>query len=223
MVEKHTVLCGYLVLCCIFVACGTVASVKPMGAGNKSLTFSAGGPVAPIYGIKMPLPYSVLRYRFGLNNDTDVHIGLHSTIALLGDLGLDVGLTKHFVRNIGLRPGVSAGVSLYGFYHFAEAGSTRLYPELGLLLTYDVSERVRVIYVGVENMFQFTEPYVIPACLLGIEFALGNRLAISTETRWYAPTQSGDDRVVDYTITPFKQGAIGFVVGVCYDFKGRLP
>ena len=211
----------FLILCIFVLECGTVASVKPMGAGNKSVVFSAGGPVAPVYDIDMPLPYSVLRYRFGLNDDTDVHISIHPTLALFGDAGLDIGLTKHFARNEGLRPGFSAGMSLYGFYDFSEVANARVYPELSFIFTYDVSKRVPVIYLGVENMIQFTEPYLVPACLLGGEFALNRRLAISLETRWYAPTESGDDRVVDYSITPFGQGAVGFVLGFSYSFGGR--
>jgi hypothetical protein len=210
-----------ITVCFIFIACGTVASVKPLGAGNRSLIFSAGGPVAPVYGIKMPLPYSVFRYRSGLNDNTDAHVGFHPTMALFGNIGLDIGLTKHFARNCGLRPGISAGMSLYGFYDLSEARNARLYPELSVILTYDVSRRVPVIYLGVENMIQFTEPYLVPACLLGGEFVLSKRLALSLEARWYAPNESGDDRVVDYSITPFGQGAFGFVFGFAYTFGRR--
>jgi len=192
-----------------------------MGTGNKSLVFSAGGPVAPVYDVDIPLPYSVLRYRFGLNDNTDMHIGIHPTMALFANLGLDVGLTKHFARNRGLRPGFSASVGLYGFYDFTDASSARVYPDLALIMTYDISRRVPVLYLGMENMFQFTEPYIIPAFLLGGEFSLGSRSTLSFETRWYAPTESGDDRVVDFALTPFGQGAIGFVLGFAYSFGGR--
>jgi hypothetical protein len=207
--------------CLILLSCGTVASVKPVGAGNRSLSFSAGGPVAPVYDIEMPLPYSVLRYRFGIDDETDVHIGLHPTMALFGNLGTDAGLTRHLVRNQGLRPGISASVSLYGFCHLWEARSARLYPELAVIATYDVARRLQVFYLGVETMFQFTEPYFIPVLLVGTEFSLSRRSALDLEAKWYAPTQSGNDRVVDYTITPFKQGALGFAFGVAYDLGGR--
>lgn len=209
--------------CLIVLACGTVASVKPMGTGNKALTFSVGGPVAPVYDINMPLPYSVLRYRQGLNANTDVHVGIHPTMGLFGNIGLDLGLTRHFMRNLGWRPGVSAGVSLYGFYDFEEFGNARLYPELTLIFTYDVSQRVPVIYFGFENMFQLTKPYLIPVCLAGSDFTLGNRLTLALEVRWYAPTESGDDRVVDYVITPVGQGALGFALGFTYSFSRRQP
>lgn len=222
-VDVKTVAYVCLGICFIFLACGTVASVKPMGTGNKALTFSVGGPVAPVYDINMPLPYSVLRYCHGLNANTDAHVGIHPTMGLFGNIGLDVGLTRHFMRNLGWRPGVSAGVSLYGFYDFEELDNARLYPELTLIFTYDVSQRVPVIYFGFENMFQFTKPYFIPVCLVGSEFALSNRWTLGLEARWYAPTESGDDRVVDYVITPVGQGALGFALGVMYSFSRRQP
>jgi hypothetical protein len=219
--RKEIVVCSVFVICLISLQCGTVSSVRPMGAGNKSLVFSAGGPVAPVYDINMPLPYSVLRYRFGLSDNTDMHIGIHPTMALFANLGLDVGVTKHFVRNDGLRPGFSASLCLYGFYDFTETTSARVYPDVALIMTYDISRRVPVLYFGLESMIQFTEPYMVPAFLLGGEFTLGSRSALRLETRWYAPTESGDDRVVDFALTPFGQGAIGFVLGFEYRFGGR--
>ena len=212
-----------VLLCFIFIACGTVASVRPIGEGNKSLAFSIAGPVAPVYDVKMPIPYSVLRYRLGLNDDTDLHFGLHPTIALFADLGADVGLTKHFMRNKGARPGVSAGLSLYGFYHFGDGSSVRLYPCVTLMATYDVSKRFPVLYLGAESMIQFAEPYVVPVFLVGGQLAVSNRFTLGLEAKWYAPFESGDDRVVDYVITPLGQGAVGFAVGLSYAFQGRQP
>jgi hypothetical protein len=222
-VRKRRAIVTYsmLVISIILCGCGTISSVKPMGAGNKSFVFSAGGPVAPVYDINMPLPYSVLRYRFGLDDNTDIHIGVHPTMALLANLGLDVGITKHFVRNDGLRPGFSASLCLYGFYDFTDVSSVRVYPDVALIMTYDISRRVPVLYLGLESMIQFTEPYIVPVFLLGSEFSLGSRFTLSTEARWYAPTESGEDRVVDFALTPFGQGAVGFVLGFAYRFGGR--
>ncbi|UCF69803.1 MAG: hypothetical protein JSW49_06255 [candidate division WOR-3 bacterium] len=218
---KAIVICVVLFTCLVLSRCGTISSVRPMGAGNKSLVFSAGGPVAPVFDIDMPLPYSVLRYRFGLNDDTDIHIGLHPTMALFANLGFDIGVTKHFARSAGLRPGFSAGASIYAFYDFSETASARVYPDVALILTYDISQRLRVLYLGLESMIQFDEPYIVPALFLGAEYSLGSRFNLNAEARWYAPTESGDDRVVDFTFTPFGQGAVGLVLGCEYRFGRR--
>ena len=205
-----------LVFCVLFVQCGTVSSVRPLGAGNRSINFSAGGPVAPVFDMDIPLPYSVLRYRFGLNDNTDIHIGIHPTMALFGNLGIDAGLTRHFVRSHGIRPGVSAGFGIYGFYDFADLNHIRVYPELSFILSYDIFHSKHVVYLGGQSMIQFAEPYFVPAVIAGGDLSLGRRFVLSLETRWYAPTESSDDRVVDYKLRPFDQGAVGFVLGFGY-------
>jgi hypothetical protein len=208
----------YLVLsiCILIIHCGTVSSVKPLGSGNKAVVFSAGGPVAPVYDMNIPLPYSVLRYRSGLNSSTDFHIGIHPTMALFGNLGIDAGFTRHFMRSRGLVPGLSAGFVLYGFYDFADLNHLRAYPELSVIFSYDIGRSDHVVYMGGQTMLQFAEPYVVPAVITGGEFSLGKNLILSLETRWYAPTESSDDRVVDFRFRPFDQGAVGFVVGLGY-------
>lgn len=216
--ERSVVAYSILVLCIVLLQCGTVSSVKPLGAGNKSIVFSAGGPVAPVYDMNIPLPYSVLRYRFGLNDNTDIHIGVHPTMALFGNLGIDAGFTRHFMRSFGMRPGVSAGLAFYGFYDFGEVDHMRVYPELSIIFSYDIFHSRHVLYFGGQSMIQFVEPYVVPAVFGGGELSLGRSLAFNLETRWYAPTESGDDRVVDFKLTPFGQGALGFVLGFGYKF-----
>lgn len=215
-VERNALAYVILACCIVLLDCGTVSSVRPLGSGNRALVFSAGGPVAPVFDMNIPLPYSVLRYRFGLNDNTDVHIGLHTTMALFGNLGIDAGFTRHFTRSHGMRPGVSAGLALYGFYDFGEVGHTRLYPEFSVIFSYDIFRSRHVLYFGGQGMVQFAEPYLVPAIMAGAELSLGRRLALSLETRWYAPTESGDDRVVDFKLTPFGQGAMGFVLGFGY-------
>ncbi len=215
-VREDVVVCFTLFVCLLLLQCGTVSSVKPAGAGNKSFVLSAGGPVAPVYDMEIPLPYSVLRYRLGLEGNTDLHVGIHPTMALFGNLGVDAGITRHFARSLGLRPGFSAGFALYGFYDFGEVGHMRFYPELSVLFTYDILNSRHVLYGGAQSMIQFSEPYVVPAFMLGGEISLGRRYALTLETRWYAPFESGDDRVVDFTLTPFGRGALGFVLGFGY-------
>ncbi|UCD06471.1 MAG: hypothetical protein JSV98_04370 [candidate division WOR-3 bacterium] len=215
-VEKIIVAFVILGSCILLLQCGTVSSVKPMGTGGRSIAFSAGGPVAPVFDMDIPLPYSVLRYRFGLNDNTDIHIGIHPTMALFGNLAIDAGLTRHFTRSLGMRPGVSAGLAIYGFYDFVDLSHMRVYPEISLIFSYDIFRSSHVVYLGGQGMIQFAEPYIVPALTVGGEFSLGKSLALSLETRWYAPTESSDDRVVDFKLRPFDQGALGFVLGLGY-------
>ncbi len=216
--RRRTTACVFTILLFCCVSCGTVASVRPLGQGRKAVSFSFGGPVTPVYDVDLPVPYSVIRLRYGLGENTDLHFGIHSTMSLLANVGIDVGLTKHFIVQSGLRPALCLGASVYGFYHINEFSSTRVYPEVSLICSYAFSKHHHLLYFGSHAMIQFTEPYVILAPLVGVEVPFGKRFVVNGEALWYAPTETSKDRVVDYTLRPFDHGAIGFAAGVSYVF-----
>jgi hypothetical protein len=139
-------------------------------------------------------------------------------MSLLGNVGIDVGLTKHFIGQSGVRPALCLEASLYGFHHINEFSSTRVYPEVSLIGSYALSRHHHVVYFGSHAMMQFTEPYVVMAPLIGAETPLGKSFRVNAEALWYAPTEASEDRVVDYTLRPFDHGAIGFAAGVSYVF-----
>jgi hypothetical protein len=215
-IRRMLVIFSLSILCLGLFHCGTVASVRPLGRGKSSLTFSSGGPVAPVFDIKMPLPYTLLRYRRGLNESTDVHGGIHTTMLILGNLGMDVGITKHVVSQLGLRPALCVEASIYGFYHIGEFSSVRVYPALSLIGSYQLASQRHTVYFGTQTMMQFTSPYVVLAPLVGFEFSIGRKLLLNLETKWYAPSEESERRAVDYAIKPFNYGALGFVWGLSY-------
>lgn len=193
-------------------------SIRPIGVGKKSITLSSGGPITEIYDITMPVPYSVLRYRQGLNEDTDLHIGIHPTMAILGNLGVDFGLTKQITEQSGWKPSFALGGSVYGFYHFNETSSIRAYPEISIIGSYNLGHRRKVLYFGAQNMIQFAQPYLVSAPFIGLELPFGNHFILNLETKWYGPTEESEDRVVDYNFKPLGYGALGFVWGASYKF-----
>lgn len=207
-----------IILCLGIIGCGTVSSVRPIGEDKKSMTFSSGGPITTIYGIKMPILYTVLRYRHGLSENTDFHAGVHPTMLILGNLGTDIGLTKHIVHQSGWSPSLSFEGSIYGFYHFNELSTIRAYPEISVIGSYNLMNQAAILYFGVQNMFQFSRPYLVFVPLFGLEFPFKKRFALNLETKWYAPSEESEDRVVDYEIKPFSHGALGVVWGLSYKF-----
>lgn len=215
-ISRMLVIFFLAMLCLGLFQCGTVASVRPLGTGKSSITFSSGGPVAPVFDISMPLPYTVFRYRRGINKSTDVHGGIHTTMLILGNLGLDVGITKHVVSQLGLRPALCIEASIYGFYHMHELSSVRVYPALSLIGSYQFANQRHAVYFGNQTMMQFTSPYVVLAPLIGFEFSIGRKLLLNLETKWYAPTEESERRAVDYSIKPLDYGALGFVWGLSY-------
>lgn len=207
-----------LTLVLLFTGCGTVASVQPLGRGKKALAFSSGGPVKELFGIKMPIPYSVLRYRYGLNDNTDLHLGLHPTMMVMGNLSLDAGVTRQVLSQHGVWPAVSAGISVYAFLHVFEFSTIKAFPALSIVASNAFTGARHLVYYGAEAMFQYTQPYATIAPLAGFELPLGRRLLLNLEARWYAPNEESEDRVVDYEIKPFEHGAIGFVWGLSFTF-----
>ncbi len=216
--HKRAEVCLLIAVLLGSLGCGTVASVQPIGKGHSSLAFSSGGPVAPVFDINMPMPYSVLRYRRGLNESTDLHFGIHPTMLVLGNLGVDVGITRHFVHQSGIRPALSIATSVYGFLHMSEFSSIRAYPEITAIGCYRLSKHAHAFYFGSHVMIQFARPYFILAPLIGFEIPFGNRIILNLETKWYAPHEESKDRVVDYTLRPLNYGALGFVWGITYKF-----
>jgi hypothetical protein len=217
-VNRILPICLLIVLLFGMIGCGTVASIRPIGKGKSSLTFSSGGPVVPAFGIDMPIPYAVLRYRRGLNENTDFHFGSHITPLIFADLGMDVGITKHILPQCGWRPALSLGGSLYGFLHTEEFSSMRVYPEISVIGSYLLSRRGLALYFGTHNMMQLDSPYLILAPFLGFEIPIGSKLGINLEAKWYAPTEDSKNRPVQYTFRPSYYGALGFVWGLSYKF-----
>ncbi len=198
----------------ITIGCGTVASVRPVGKDDSALVFSIGGPVTPIYDINIPAPYTVLRYRRGWNETTDFHIGIHPTMAAFGNLALDAGATKHFLKQSQWIPALAIEGSIYGFYHVGETSSLRIYPEFSLTGSYRLSERNHLFYLGTHAMVQYVDPYVIFVPYIGFEIPFGNQLVLNLETKWYAPHEDSENRIVDYAIKPWNYGALGFTCGL---------
>ena len=97
-----------------------------------------------------------------------------------------------------------------------EFSSIRVYPALSLIGSYQLANRRHTVYFGTHSMMQFTSPYVVLVPLIGWEFSMGRKFVLNLETKWYAPTEESEKRVVDYTIRPFNYGALGFVWGLSY-------
>jgi hypothetical protein len=204
--------------CLSVVGCGTVPSVRPIGKDEGAVTLSSGGPITKIYGTTMPIPYAALRYRRGLSENTDMHVGVHPTMALLANIGIDVGLTKRLIRPNGWVPSVSVEGSLYGFYHFNDLSSVRVYPEMSLIGSYERMRQGQFLYFGVQSMFQGSTPYVVAVPLAGLETPLTKSFVLNLEGKWFAPVEGSDDRAVDYSYTPLDHGALGLVIGGTYRF-----
>jgi hypothetical protein len=141
-------------------------------------------------------------------------------MAAFGNIALDAGLTKHFLQQSSWRPAIAIEGSLYGFYHMGETSSLRVHPEFALTGSYRLSERNHLLYVGTHMMIQYADPYVILVPYIGFEIPFGHKWILNLETKWYAPHEDSEYRVVDYAIKPVNYGALGFTCGLSVNIGG---
>lgn len=189
-----------------------------MRRGQSALAFAAGGPVARVSGLDIPLPYAVARYRYGVDDRLGVYAGGHLLMAAFGVFGFDGGISYCFSEQRGAVPSLSATAGLSGF--FEPAGDTRLFPAAELTASCLLGDRF-LSYFGFQSMYQLSaSPYAVFAPLIGQEVRLGRRFSLGLEAKWYAPGQKTRPRNVDYRLPLGGTGALGFVLGANYHFGG---
>jgi hypothetical protein len=198
----------------LLVSCGSVATVRPLEPEERALSFSVGGPVAEVPGIaNLPLPYSVLRYRWGILNRLEGHIGVHTTMAFFGTLGVDVGLSYLLLDQKGWRPAICVGVNPTAWINPFNRDGVGARPEAEAAASWYLSPRL-LFYTGAQAFFQLEEPYVPWAALIGTEVRVGKAIGLGVEVKWYATLEDSDFRVVGFPLSPADQGALGAVVGI---------
>ncbi|MEO0081851.1 MAG: hypothetical protein ABIL25_06125 [candidate division WOR-3 bacterium] len=205
-------------LAVLAAGCGTVSSVRALRKGQSALGVGLGGPVAHVAGMDIPLPYTVARYRYGVNDKSSIYAGGHLMVAALGVAGLEAGWAWHPLTQKKYRPAVSASAGLAALVKSGDGHA--LFPQLDVTGSYLLGDR-SLTYFGIQSMYQLADkPYAVFAPFVGEEVRLGSRVSLCAEAKWYAPTEKASPRSVDYRIPIAGQGAVGFVLGVNYQFGG---
>ncbi len=198
--------------------CGTVTAVRALHKGESCVAVSLGGPVANVAGMDVPMPYAVGRYRYGLTDRAGLYGGAHLAMPAFGVLGLEAGFSYQLLDQRGALPGLSACAACTGLIE--PGGGEALFPGLDLVASWQVGGRW-LVYAGGQSLYQLNEkPHAVFAPLVGAECRLG-RWRVSLESKWYAPTERTHPRNVNYRLPIGGHGAVGFVVGVSYDFGAR--
>lgn len=194
--------------------CGSVATIRPLEVGQSALALSVGGPLSEVPGIgTFPVPYSNIRYRWGVLDRLEAHIGVHPTVMVYGALGMDVGLSYLLFDQKEAIPAACLGLNptfwvnpFYGAVFFA--------PELEAAFSWQVHPRI-MLYTGAQSFIQLEKPYFPWAVLVGTEVRLG-QIGLTVEAKWYAPTEATVPRVVYYPADVSNHGALGGVVGISF-------
>jgi len=210
----------YLTLLLALAGCGTVSAIRPLNPGKRALAFSVGGPIAEVPNIgKLPLPYTQLRYRWGIIKGIEAHVSLHPTMLAFGTLGVDAGASFELLEQKNALPSVCIGLNPTLWVNpFNAAGGFK--PQAEGVLSWRLSPAI-LSYCGAQAFFQLKKPYVPFAVMLGSEFLLGHSLGLSIEAKWFAPLEDSKLRVINFPISPGDRGAIGAVVGITFYPGGK--
>lgn len=218
--RNTTMLAGLLAAVLLAAGCGTVSAVRPLRRDQSAVALSVGGPVALVSGNDMPLPYAVLRYRYGVNDRFGLYCGGHLIQAAMGNIGFDGGFSYHFLEQDGLVPAAGASAGIVALLKPGSGGETAVFPQADLTASWLAGNR-SLTYCGLQTIYQFNaKPYVALAPFIGEEVRLFQSLSLALEAKWFGAGEPTEPRTVDYTMPLFGSGAVGFVLGVNWQFGG---
>ncbi len=218
--HNRLILTAVLAALLLAAGCGTVSAVRPLRRSQSAVAFSVGGPVASVSGIDMPLPYAVLRYRYGISDRSGLYAGGHLMQAALGNLAMDFGFSHQFVDQQGWIPATGVAGGIVAIVRPGSDGETAVFPQADLVMSWLAGRRA-LTYLGLQTMYQFNdEPHVALAPFVGEELRIGSRFSLSVEGKWYGAGEPTEPRTVDYRIPFAGSGALGFVLGANWHFGG---
>jgi hypothetical protein len=200
--------------------CGSAVSMWPLRRGQSVVAFEAGGPVASVSGVQMPVPYPVARFRHGVTDRLNVNAGGHLLMPAFGVAAMDVGASYHFLDQAGWRPCLGAAAGAVALVEFYGGGEIVLLPQFELTASYLRSNH-SLSYFGVHTLYQLRPRfYMTYSPYVGHNFSVGRRLSVDLEMKWYAVHERARPRTVIYSLPIANQGGLGFVAGVNYHFGG---
>jgi hypothetical protein len=193
--------------------CGTVSAVRPLRRDQSAVALSLGGPVTRVSGMDIPLPYAVLRYRYGASDRFGLYCGGHLTQAALGNIAFDGGFSYHFLKQDGLVPAAGGSAGIVALLKPGSGGETAVFPQVDLAASWLAGNRF-LTYCGLQTMYQFNaSPNVALAPFVGEEVRVGRSFSLALEAKWFGAGEPTEPRTVDYRLPLFGSGAVGFVLG----------
>lgn len=210
-------------------ACSVTRSVRPVGEGKTEVGLSVGGPIFTNLGPPIPAPLTAIYGRHGLNEKTDVDVGLHVPVA--GAIGLDAGAARLLRAQDGGIPAVMAGGRLLLFANAlwltgrdnpnggGYASDIRLFEEAYAHASWAVGEKV-LLWAGADLFMQLEDGIVRPTLLAGGEWRPVKRFGIALEARQMAFTTDQRFAAVDF-VGPADLGAFAVQLGFRFHLQGE--
>lgn len=186
--------------------CTTTRALAPLQKGQHGMSVSLGGPFVQFAGAPIPVPFTQIGYRYGLDGHGDVHAGLYATGLFTTKVGgFDLGVSRELVTADGGRPRIMLDMN-HGFFFGdsqgtadptsgpgaeltgAAPGGFRWFPELQAVFTWDLGTAPHRVYVGVDGFFQVVpEAHALVTPFFGTELRASRTLGVVLEVGWISP------------------------------------
>ncbi|HAP36828.1 MAG TPA: hypothetical protein DCQ28_13175, partial [Bacteroidetes bacterium] len=138
-----------------FVGCGVTQPIRPIEEGSTELIASLGGPIIPLAGVAIPVPYLNVGAMVGYKSNLTFYGNAHITALLFKDIGLDGGFSTRILPEKGIRPEITLNGRIYFFWDAFRGKTTLVYPTGTLTGSYLIGER-SLLYFGADNLYQYT-------------------------------------------------------------------
>lgn len=212
----------YLLACLgllLSTGCATTRALAPLDKGQHGVNISLGGPFVEFSGAPVPLPFTALGYRYGIDGKTDVHAALYpSSAVLVGVAAWDIGVSRQLLEAAGGRPRIMIDATTY--WQVGDNGqggdpaAFRFFLTPSVVFTWDIGRPKHRVYVGAELFFQPAPTvHALPSLMLGTELQASREVGIQLELGWSGFHRNTNVGAVTW-IGPGDIGAIAARLGV---------
>jgi hypothetical protein len=215
--HKQEVLQSLLCVCLsfFFFDCGVTQPVRVLSEGATKASASLGGPLIPLGNATIPVPYLTAGVQHGYSSSLTLAGNIHLLTAMVGDIGVDAGVARRFVRQDDWVPELTVKAQCYFFYDVKRGNNPRFFPLLTANASYRVGEST-LLYFGVDNLFQFAEPAYFLSPFAGSQFPLSHRMDMQCEVKWMAANANTEHGVMEGHNSINGRGNIGTFLGFHY-------
>ena len=188
--------------------CGVLTHARPTPAGKLALEAAAGGPMASLGGVPVPLPLATVGASYGLAERWDVAAHVHLTpLLMFRTAGFDLGATYLLLDQRGAVPALALSSRAYAFTDFRSA--VLPYVDLSGTASWQLG-RVFLGYATLTAMLPYDARFTLSPAV-GATAELG-RFTVQLELRWYDPTYDTGPAIAPW-LSPGGHGALGLILG----------
>ncbi len=212
----------YLVLILLIISsfggCGITQPIRPIDEGSTELIVSLGGPIIPLGGVAIPVPYLNFGVMVGYQPNLTLYGNAHITALLFKDVAFDGGFCTRVLTEKGIRPEITLNGRAYFFWDAFRGKTTRVYPMGTLTGSYLIDEH-SLLYFGADNLYQYTTSDLFVSPFIGYSFSIADGMEIQIESKWMAMNRDTRHGVFEGAGSISGKGNVGLFFGLQYSLK----